>query len=353
VTVGSDCAAPALDAFAAHVERSLARDTGAGVRILEWQKLAGGAIQQNIAARAQVDAGPWAGRHRWVVRTDAPSGVAVSHSREQEFALLSVAHRAGVRVPRPLWCHAAVDGLPSYFVMEHVEGIAAGHRLTKGGAIPDAAALTRDLAVNLACLHGIVPPAPGLEFLGAPPASPAGEFLGRCREYLDHWHATIGTPQPVLEWALRYCAQSMPPAGRVCLLHHDYRTGNFLVAEGRLAAVLDWEFAGWGDPLEDIGWLFARCWRFARPDRIVGGIGDPGVFLDAYNASAGTCYAELDTRYWQLVAHLRWSVIALQQAERHLSGREPSLELALTGRILPELELEMLNLVHSLERSDG
>ena len=46
------------------------------------------------------------------------------------------------------------------------------------------------------------------------------------------------------------------------LIHRDYRTGNYLVDGGRLTAALDWEFAGWGDPREDIGWFTARCWRF-------------------------------------------------------------------------------------------
>jgi aminoglycoside phosphotransferase (APT) family kinase protein len=256
-------------------------------------------------------------------------------------------------VPQPLWCHAAAGGFPAFFVMERVAGIAAGHRLTKPDAVPDAAALTRDMAENLARLHAIVPPQPELAFLGVPPDNPVAAFLDRCRDYLDHWQVTVGTPQPVLEWALRCCERAMPPPGHVCLLHHDYRTGNYLVCDGRLAAILDWEFAGWGDPLADIGWLFARCWRFARPDRVVGGVGDAAVFLDAYNALAGTQFDERDTRYWQLVAHLRWSMIALQQVERHLSGREISLELALTGRMLPELELEMLNLVHVLNQGDG
>ncbi|MNF12669.1 hypothetical protein D3C80_2142390 [compost metagenome] len=44
------------------------------------------------------------------------------------------------------------------------------------------------------------------------------------------------------------------------------------------------------------------------------------------------------------MAHLRWAVIALQQAERHLSGQQRSLELALTGRLVPELEYEILAL---------
>ena len=46
--------------------------------------------------------------------------------------------------------------------------------------------------------------------------------------------------------------------------------------------------------------------------------------------------------YWQVMAHARWAMIALQQAQRHRSGIEPSLELALTGRIVAELEHEIL-----------
>ena len=56
---------------------------------------------------------------------------------------------------------------------------------------------------------------------------------------------------------------------------------------------------------------------------------------------AGAGYA-LGLTYWQVMAHIRWAIIALQQARRHLSGVEPSLELALTGKIVAELEWEVL-----------
>jgi ATP:corrinoid adenosyltransferase len=52
--------------------------------------------------------------------------------------------------------------------------------------------------------------------------------------------------------------------------------------------------------------------------------------------------------YWEVMAMLRWSVIALQQAQRHLSGEESSLELALTGRMLPEMEYDMLRQIESI-----
>ena len=45
------------------------------------------------------------------------------------------------------------------------------------------------------------------------------------------------------------------------------------------------------------------------------------------------------------MAHLRWAIIALQQAQRHTVGGERSLELALTGRIVHELEYEVLLLI--------
>ena len=41
-------------------------------------------------------------------------------------------------------------------------------------------------------------------------------------------------------------------------------------------------------------------------------------------------------------------MIAADQAARHLSGREPSLELALTGHMVPELEWGVLDQAEAL-----
>ena len=52
--------------------------------------------------------------------------------------------------------------------------------------------------------------------------------------------------------------------------------------------------------------------------------------------------------YWETMAHARWAVIALQQTMRHRSNVEPSLELALIGRRVAELEYECLKLTEAL-----
>src|SRR3954464_14574332 len=66
------------------------------------------------------------------------------------------------------------------------------------------------------------------------------------------------------------------------------------------------------------------------------------AFYRGYETESGVRIDDAAVRYWEVVAHLRWIVVALEQGHRHLSGLEPSLELALTGRIVPELELAIL-----------
>ncbi|MNP12952.1 Phosphotransferase enzyme family protein [compost metagenome] len=154
----------------------------------------------------------------------------------------------------------------------------------------------------------------------------------------------------MLEWALRWCESHSPDSTDLCLLHGDFRTGNYLAEAGRLQAVLDWEFTGWGDPRQDIGWFTARCWRFARPDLEGGGIGTLEHFLRGYREVSPLVIERDELVFWQVMATLRWAVIAQQQAQRHLSGEEPSLELALTGRLIPELEQDLLRLTGGLRR---
>lgn len=329
---------PALEGFlvgAAEADRC---------QIHSLDRLSGGAIQDNYGLDLTLEGGPMTGRHALVLRTDAPSVIAESHGRAQEFALLEVAHRAGVRVPEPLWPCAdpAVLG-QGFYLMRRIAGTAAGHVVTKAaieqGYGPDLAA---DLAREMALIHKVTPMSRDVEalgFLGDPPTDPAAALIARLRRHLDD-HALA---HPALEWGLRWAETNRPAQSEIVLLHNDFRTGNYLVHEGRLAAVLDWEFAGWGTPMADVGWFCAKCWRFGAPGE-AGGIADRAPFYGAYEAASGRRVDPAAVFYWEVMAHLRWAVTAILQGERHGSGAEPSLELALTGRRPAELELEILHM---------
>jgi aminoglycoside phosphotransferase (APT) family kinase protein len=299
--------------------------------------LSGGAIQQNWALDVKR-----AGRDEaWVLRTDNAATLAVSLPRSAEFALLKAAFGAGVTVPEPLYlCEdTAILGAP-FFIMRRVQGIAAGHRVVKsetlcGGRDEAVRALGRELAR----IHRITPPRVDLAFLGAPPDDACLAFVAEQRAALDRQ----ALPRPILEWGLRHLERYAPPPLPPMLNHNDFRTGNLMLAEAGVTAVLDWEFAAWGEPHADLGWFCAKCWRFGSAHE-AGGIGGREAFYAGYAAEAGHAVDAARVTWWELAAHIRWAVIAIDQAARHLSGRETSLELALTGHIVPELEWEILNM---------
>lgn len=314
--------------------------TSDNVTIHSVRNLAGGAIQENWLLDLELIQCGRARKTHMVLRTDSPSGVEASMSRAQEYSVLSCAYQAGVKVPEPLWFCADLSliGRP-FFLMEALEGTASGKQLTDDTSFEFARpALCRELGSSLARLHTIHPPQSELEFLPAPAENHAKACIDSYRSYLD----TLKTTFLPIEWGLRWCELNLPNALPPSLIHRDYRTGNYMVHEGRLNGILDWEFAAWGDPREDIGWFTARCWRFSRPDREAGGVGDLQDFLDGYNAITPLTLSENDLRFWQVMAHIRWAIIAIQQTERYLSGGEDKLELALTGHIVPQLEQEIL-----------
>ncbi|HET7403478.1 MAG TPA: phosphotransferase, partial [Usitatibacter sp.] len=206
-------AAVAMDGQAVDRRERVARflaqaSQAARVDVRRWERLSGGAIQENIALDVHLEGGTAPGEHRWVVRTDSSSAVSVSHSRPEEFALLAAAHAAGVKVPRPLWL--CDDGAgPAFFVMARAPGIAAGHRLVKDDAlVPDRALLGRELGENLARVHAVAPPRADLAFLGDAPEDPARERVAAYRANLDALGAA--GVNPVLEWGLRWCELHAP-----------------------------------------------------------------------------------------------------------------------------------------------
>jgi aminoglycoside phosphotransferase (APT) family kinase protein len=338
--------------------RFLVAASGAsGVEIAGLVLLSGGAIQENWGLDVEFAGGRLAGKQRLVLRTDAATGIASSLGRIEEFAALQAVFGAGVTVPEPLWACAepSVMGKP-FFVMRRVDGSAQGRLITSDPALEAALpGIAARLGRELARIQTIRPPGPGLAFL--PSIGPAQHIAG-FRAYLD----CHPQPRPVLEWAISWLATHLPEPLAPVLCHRDFRTGNYMLAptlpspaSGRgsetgldgaaLTGILDWEFAGWGDPDEDIGWFCCKGWRFARLDREAGGIAARAPFYKAYEEASGRRLDPDRVRFWEVLANVRWAVIALQQSDRYLIGGARDLSTAIIGRRATECELELLMLL--------
>lgn len=313
------------------------------VQVKAVEALRGGAIQENYLIQVNIDGGRCHGSSRMALRMSAPSGVTASHSRAQEFALLKAAYTEGVTVPEPLFlCEdPAVLGRP-FFIMRAVAGTALGPRIVKDAGVGgDRDALARRLGKELARIHRIRPPRGDLGFLPTLKTSPARHLVAVYRGYLD----ALDAPRPVVEWGVRWLELNAHDSEKVVLCHRDYRTGNYMVDANGLTGVLDWEFAGWGDPMEDVAWFCSRSWRFSAPHKEAGGIAERAPFYAGYEQESGRSIDPQRVHYWEIMASVRWAIIALQQNRRYTSGEQRTLELALIGRRVPEMEFEILKLV--------
>jgi aminoglycoside phosphotransferase (APT) family kinase protein len=128
------------------------------------------------------------------------------------------------------------------------------------------------------------------------------------------------------------------------VVHGDFRHGNFIVGPEGLKAVLDWELAHLGDPMEDLGWLCVKAWRFGA--RLpVGGFGAYDQLFVAYSTAAGVEVDPDAVHWWEVLGTLKWGVMCIMQASTHLNGFSRSVELAAIGRRVCENEYDLLELL--------
>jgi aminoglycoside phosphotransferase (APT) family kinase protein len=308
----------------------VSRVLGAPITIEGLRRLPGGASRETWAFTV--------GSERLVLRRDPPGHV-IESSRRQEFELLRAAAAAGVPVPRVRWCEddPAVLGSP-FFVMDFVDGETIGRKLLRDAEFAAArAVLPEQLATAAARIHAM--PLEALGSVRPVDGAPAAAELAR---YEQTYRAITPDPHPALELALRWLAARAPAGGRRAVVHGDFRVGNVIVGPDGLRAVIDWELAHPGDPMEDLGWLCVRSWRFgaAAP---VGGLCERERLFAAYARAGGDTVDPAVVGWWEVFGNLKWAIVCIMQAQTFLGGVR-NVELASLGRRIGEMELELLDL---------
>jgi aminoglycoside phosphotransferase (APT) family kinase protein len=260
---------------------------------------------------------------------------------ELEASAMRSARSTGVPVP---FVHAVGRddrlGL-DYMLMQRCEGETIPRRILRDPGLADVRPrLARRLGEIVAQIHAAAPANDAAYRTLEQPLNGLVRDLGR------------GIPPPAgLALGLRWLRDHPPPARPTTLVHGDVRMGNLMIGPEGIAAVLDWELCHLGNPVEDLGWLCAKVWRFGSP-LPVAGVGDREDLLDGYQSVAGWRPGSEELGWWERFGTLKWGLMCGVMAERHLSGAERSVELAAIGRRSAEQEYDVLLELGHLE-ADG
>ncbi len=317
--------------LAERLTRSL---TAAGVDVASVEdvvQLSGGASRHTYSYVAVDGSGA---RRRLVLQAERHGGIDRNLGVVEQAAILRAAVEAGVPVAEPIASGDGGDGLGTpWLVSDHVDGESIARRILRDERYGAARSrLTAQCATALAAIHGLDATRFDLDTTSDP--------LVEWRDRMDE----LGHPHPAFELAFRWLADRRPPPAPSGFVHGDFRLGNLLVDESGLRAVLDWELAHAGDPIEDLGWLCTPAWRFGSPQPVAG-VGQYGELLDAYEAASGVRIDPAHLEWWVVFGALRWGIICIVQAETHRSGLHRSVELATIGRRVCENELDVLELI--------
>jgi aminoglycoside phosphotransferase (APT) family kinase protein len=271
----------------------------------------------------------------------APTGYGASPSRaaglDAEATLMQLAHDAGLPSPKVMHVLRPQDQLGIGFVMQRIAGETIARKILRDEQFaPARPLLARRLGEVAAGIHKLdASKLPGLRRMSA-----AKEIADLDREY-----RSFNWPRPVFELALRWLSERDPgPSDEVTLVHGDFRHGNLIIGPDGLRAVLDWELAHLGDPMEDLGWICVNSWRFGEIDKPVGGFGSREDLFAGYEA-AGRRVDPDRVMFWEVMGTLRWGVMCCGMMQRFRAGPDHSMERAMIGRRSSETEIDLLRLL--------
>jgi aminoglycoside phosphotransferase (APT) family kinase protein len=334
--------ADAAQALQQRVDALAARRLGATGPATALQTLTAGANKGTWSFDAPLAGGPGA----FILQCAAPSGAPDPDAEEddwvphldgtQEFQVMLAAQAAGVPVPQVPHILVAEDGLGEGAVTGRVDGETLGVRILRQPQFATARArMAAQCGEILAAVHRV--PVQALPFLRVFDAEATLALFRRMLDGIDY-------PLPALELALRWAGECRPRHARRGLVHGDFRTGNFIVGPDGIRVVLDWEIAHVGNPMEDLGYLCMRTWRFGGAGP-VGGFGQREDLFAAYEKAGGGAVDAAEVRFWEVVGSMRWAFGCVRRAFsfRHQDRRK--LDFAAVGRRIEEPVYDILDII--------
>jgi aminoglycoside phosphotransferase (APT) family kinase protein len=237
----------------------------------------------------------------------------------RHYRTLEALAATGVPAPRPLWWDPDGEALGEpCFAMERIEGFVPVPWSPEGRMFLEAKGrgpLAERFVSLLVEIHGV--DWRGLGLGGNGEIRSQHELSTDQVALLDTMlHGYRTGPEPILADALAWLRSNVPDGDEIVLVHGDYRTGNLVYDDERVAAVLDWEFSQPGDPMRDVAWVLAPSNRVGS--ELACYLLPPERFVDRYERLSGRMVDWHAVGFWQ-VFHQVFNAICWMHAEHRIA----------------------------------
>jgi len=309
------------------LEAYLTRIWETPARVTMIARIPGGASRETY--RFDVEAG---GETRALILRRDPVGSLIDTERKLEFLAFRSFHGSGLPVPEGVALEE--DGAElerPFFNKGPIDRGKAQSPFTVAPYGEHAAAIGEQFYRHLGTIAAADPATLAIAQAADTPAPDA------CwKRELDYWEGVIDAdeehPQPIVRACIRRLrANPPPPAQKLSVVHGDYRTGNFLHdGQGRVIALLDWEMAHIGDPLEDLGWAMEPLWCYGETDRVSGMLPREEA-IAIWEAASGLTVDPAAFAWWELFASVKGQAIWISSAKEFRAGGLKDPVLGLSG----------------------
>ena len=150
---------------------------------------------------------------------------------------------------------------------------------------------------------------------------------GAALQTVERWYqiykgGLVGEPSPLLEAATEWLRRNAPETEKLTVVHGDPGPGNYMEKDGKVAALVDFEFTSIGDPVDDWAYLISmRGSASMSEDEWVAYIDDKvGVKLDRDRLN-----------FWKAVNFLKGACIDQTAMKIYMDQSNPAPNMLMIG----------------------
>jgi aminoglycoside phosphotransferase (APT) family kinase protein len=267
----------------------------------------------------------------FAVRVEPEDGLLAPYDIRRQFALHQlIAGDSTVPIPELRWLELDPSylGMP-FYVMDRVRGVVPVQWLPNDPEVFPSPEARRQLGLRFvdvqAQIHSIDWRRDGGGLI-EDPGDPEQAALDEVERWVRHYEEARLVELPLVRESIVWLRRNVACSGRIVICHGDYRIGNFIVRDGEIVAVLDWELAHVSDPVEDIAYSGLPLFRGRSP--LLSRLLEPDEYFARYETRTGLRVDDEVFRFWTVLGLLKATASHVKACRAFEDGRVGDLRLA-------------------------